>query len=167
MEVFDTDRSGYLDSDELEAIYQSLKEKPIQNMLKSMDVQPESLKQALMVADIFGKGTVNRRAFAKAWSSMHEEVKESDIRGIHKHVNILDKKLDVIIEHLGLSQKTEHLTVGLGLDREEEGHGTDDPLAFNASGQEGDSESSGNAAWDKLGAMQKAKQNDPFANVNR
>jgi len=95
-----------------------------------MDVQPESLKHALQVADIFGSGVVSRRAFARAWSSMHEEVKESDIRGIHKHVNIVDCKLDAIIEHLGLQEKTAHLGLDLGLDEEDLDEGEEDPLAW-------------------------------------
>ena len=159
LEVFDTDGNGTLDSEELELIYSKLKEKGTQNMLKAMDVQPESLKKALKIADIMGSGYVSRRSFARAWSSMHEDVKESDIRGLHKHVNIVEKKIDAIVDHLGIQDKTAHLVLGLGLSVEEDDD-ENDPLAW-GDATEGD-EDGAEDEFAKLRDLQARREADPM-----
>lgn len=71
-----------------------------------MDVESESLKRALQLADILNEGCVRRRGFAQAWTSMHESATGGDLRAIHKHIDLVEKgmneKLDRILNHLGL-----------------------------------------------------------------
>lgn len=107
---FDVDQDGTLTTTELQKIEEFLDEPEVRELLDTVGVEQQLLKECIRVADIDGNGSVDKEELEKALESIHQPPTKADIRDLSQRILMRNTKVEeeitavskLLQEHVGL-----------------------------------------------------------------
>lgn len=94
---FDGDSDGQLTEDELLQVLDFLEEPSTQDLLTTVGVEPQLLKESIRVADIDGNGTVDRAELEIAIDSIHMPPTKADMRDLSQRILVRNRKIEEML----------------------------------------------------------------------